>query len=86
MATSIQRPLAEYLGSTYRPDCDYVDGEVIERNVGERDHSRAQMRLSAYLFERAAELGIHVDDRGPHRSFDRQPGSVSPSFSDLLIQ
>ena len=32
-------PVEEYLRTTYRPDCDYVDGEVLERNVGEKDHS-----------------------------------------------
>jgi len=35
-------PVEEYLRTTYRPDCDYVDGEVLERNVGERDHSEMQ--------------------------------------------
>jgi Uma2 family endonuclease len=60
MATSIQTPLAEYLAAIYRPDCDFLDGEPVERNLGERDHSTAQMRLSSYLFQRAAQLGIHV--------------------------
>ena len=32
-------PVEEYLRTTYDPDCDYVDGEVLERNLGERDHS-----------------------------------------------
>ena len=26
----------EYLSTSYRPDCDYVDGEVQERNLGEK--------------------------------------------------
>jgi len=29
----------EYLHTSYDPDCDYVDGAIVERNVGERDHS-----------------------------------------------
>jgi hypothetical protein len=29
----------EYLATSYRPDCDYVDGAIEERNVGEFDHS-----------------------------------------------
>ncbi len=33
----------KYLRTIYRPDCDYIDGEVLERNVGEIDHSRLQM-------------------------------------------
>ncbi len=38
MATPVLIPVEEYLNTTYRPDCDYIDGEVIERNVGERPH------------------------------------------------
>src|SRR5580704_12261637 len=26
----------EYLASSYKPDCDYVDGHIEERNLGER--------------------------------------------------
>ena len=36
----------EYLKTTYRPDCDYIDGEVLERNVGEFKHGRLQGMLS----------------------------------------
>jgi len=27
--------LDEYLAATYRPDRDYLDGELVERNAGE---------------------------------------------------
>ena len=47
--------IEEYLRSTYRPDCDYVDGEVLERNVGERDHSRLQGEIYFYFRSRARE-------------------------------
>jgi len=50
----------EYLSSSYDPDCDYVDGEVLERNLGEYDHSRLQGVLFAYLFSREKLWGIHV--------------------------
>ncbi len=53
-------PLSEYLATTYRPDQDYLDGELKERNVGEQAHSRAQMRLAGYLFAREARLRIRV--------------------------
>ena len=36
--------MEEYLATSYRPDCDYVDGEVVERNLGEWDHSRSTNR------------------------------------------
>ena len=32
----------EYLATSYRPDREYVDGAVVERNLGEHDHSRLQ--------------------------------------------
>ena len=38
-------PLAEYLGQTYQPDCDYVEGHLQERHVGEIGHSDAQGRI-----------------------------------------
>ncbi len=53
-------PLSEYLETSYRPDCEYLDGELLERNVGEWDHSRLQMLLSSYLHSREAEWGILV--------------------------
>ena len=39
----------EYLRTTSDPDCDYVDGELLERNLGERDHSNLQGEL-IYFF------------------------------------
>jgi Uma2 family endonuclease len=50
----------EYLRTSYRPDCDFVDGEVLERNVGERDHSKLQRDLILYFGVRARRWGIHV--------------------------
>jgi Uma2 family endonuclease len=49
VSTTALISVADYLRATYDPDCDYVDGEVIERNVGERDHGKLQFEL-AYLF------------------------------------
>jgi Uma2 family endonuclease len=45
-------PVEEYLRTTYRPDCDYVDGEVLERNVGEKDHSKLQREFVYFFRER----------------------------------
>ena len=42
----------EYLRTPYSPDCDYEDGVVMERNVGELPHSWLQGALVAYLFRR----------------------------------
>jgi hypothetical protein len=35
MATSTLVPVSEYLATAYRPDCDYVDGQLQKRNLGE---------------------------------------------------
>lgn len=50
----------EYLSTAYSPDCDYVDGEVQERNMGEWDHGSAQTLLAAYFAARRREWGIKV--------------------------
>jgi Uma2 family endonuclease len=60
MAVATQISAEDYLKTTYRPDCDYVDGEVLERNFGERDHSRPQMRLIMFFGAREKEWRIVV--------------------------
>ena len=50
----------EYLSTSYRPDCDYVDGVVVERNVGEFDHARLQGAVFAYFYMRRGQWGIEV--------------------------
>jgi Uma2 family endonuclease len=35
-------PVQEYLSTVYRPDCDYIDGHIEERNLGELGHSALQ--------------------------------------------
>jgi Uma2 family endonuclease len=60
MKTAALVSVEEYLRTSYRPDCDYVDGEVLERNMGERDHSELQREFILYLGTRAKKWGIHV--------------------------
>jgi Uma2 family endonuclease len=50
----------EYLHTVYKPDCDYVDGMVLERNVGEKDHGKAQRAMLFYLHERSGQWNIFV--------------------------
>jgi len=47
MASTTLISVSEYLATSYRPDCDYVDGEVQERNVGEREHALLQAIFTA---------------------------------------
>jgi Uma2 family endonuclease len=48
-------PVEVYLATSYRPDCDYVDGEVLERNLGTFDHAFVQGLLVSLFFNHAAE-------------------------------
>jgi Uma2 family endonuclease len=50
----------EYLHTTYRPDCDYVDGFVLDRNLGQFDHSMLQMLVLVALHARAQEWNVLV--------------------------
>jgi Uma2 family endonuclease len=50
----------EYLASSFRPDCDYVDGHIEERNLGERTHSKIQGRLTVCLSRYEEMLGIEI--------------------------
>ena len=52
--------VSEYLSTSYRPDREYLEGTVTERNAGERDHSRVQTDLSTFLNVRADAWGIRV--------------------------
>jgi Uma2 family endonuclease len=50
----------EYVSKTYDPDCEYVDGTLLERNMGESDHAGIQGLLVAWLLTRRKQFGIHV--------------------------
>jgi Uma2 family endonuclease len=60
MATSTLVPLEVYLETDYRPDCDWIDGEVRERNVGEGQHSTVQTFLIGYFLQHKQVWGIRV--------------------------
>lgn len=60
MAKAILLSAEEYLRTSLSPDCDYVDGELEERNVGEFQHARIQARLTAYFFAREKQWSIVV--------------------------
>jgi Uma2 family endonuclease len=52
--------LEEYRANIYEPDCDYVDGELEERNLGERAHARLQAKITALLINRYEPAGFLV--------------------------
>lgn len=60
MSTRTLISVEEYLRSSYEPDCDFVDGEIEERNVGEWEHSTLQLRVGAYLLAQYGSTGAKV--------------------------
>ena len=61
MATATQPiTIEEYLHTSYEPDCDYVDGEVQERNLGELTHAEVQARLAQWFLNNAEEWTLRV--------------------------
>lgn len=50
MATTVHIPVSEYLRTSYEPDCDYVDGDLEERYLGEEWHSAVQGAISAIFY------------------------------------
>ena len=60
MATTTHIPLSEYLRTSFRPDREYVDGELRERNVGKFEHARIQALLTIWFGIHEREWGIIV--------------------------
>ncbi|HEY6988959.1 MAG TPA: hypothetical protein VH369_11275 [Bryobacteraceae bacterium] len=60
MSTAALVSIDEYLLTSYRPDRDLVDGQLVERNVGEHDHSDRQGALIARLRSRQRAWNIRV--------------------------
>ncbi|MGA3265034.1 MAG: Uma2 family endonuclease [Terracidiphilus sp.] len=58
MATILHIPLHEYLGISYKPDREYVDGEIRERNAGKWEHARVQWLLALWFGTHEKEWGI----------------------------
>jgi Uma2 family endonuclease len=52
--------IEQYLNTTYRPDVDYVDGHIEERNLGDTDHGKLQKRLLILLSLREEEWGVEA--------------------------
>ena len=63
--------LAEYMATSYEPDCDFVDGTLEQRNLGKWDHSNLQSAIDAYLRTRRKQWGT--------RSAVEQRVQVSPT-------
>jgi Uma2 family endonuclease len=60
MATSTRLSLSEYLKTSYRPDREYVDGELLQRNGGKWEHARLQALLAAWLRSQEKTWSVKV--------------------------
>jgi len=61
-------PVEEYLTTSYRPDCEYLEGQLLERKLGERDHSKLQREFL---------LRLHAPDKSAW-AFPEQRVQVKP--------
>lgn len=58
MSSTTLITVQEYVASSYRPDCDYIDGEVRERNLGEIEHSFLQGSIFALFWNRQRDWSV----------------------------
>ena len=58
MTNATQMSVTEYLQTSYRPDREYVDGEVRERNVGKWEHARVQWLLAGWFMNHESQWGV----------------------------
>jgi len=100
MATSSAVPVEEYLRTTYHPDMEYLEGQLVERHVGEYFHSRLQSFIIGLLLSRErerrfrvfAEQRVQVSDRPRYRIPDicvkALPHQITPILQrpDLAIE
>jgi Uma2 family endonuclease len=60
MSTKVDAPISvdEYLSTSYSPDCEYVDGAIVERNVGDWRHARAQGKIVLALGRKYPDIEV----------------------------
>lgn len=60
MASTTLVSVNDYLKTSYRPDCDFVDGRIEERNAGGHDHAAWQAALILWFGQHQQEWNIEV--------------------------
>lgn len=60
MGTTTLISVDEYLGTVYRPDCDFIDGVVRERSLGEQQHAQLQMILGAIFYNNRERWSVRA--------------------------
>jgi hypothetical protein len=46
----------EYLHTSFDPDCDFIDGQVVQRKAGKRRHGFAQAEITGWFGQRKSTL------------------------------
>ena len=61
-AVVMRSPISEneYLNSSYEPDCEFVEGSLVERNAGDREHSLLMGVVAAQLYIHRRAFGYRV--------------------------
>lgn len=58
MSSTMLVSIEEYLTTSYRPDRDFIDGELQERNLGELEHSLLQTAIVTWFWTRKDEWNV----------------------------
>lgn len=94
MGTTTLTSVESYLSAVYDPDVDYVDGALEDRNVGEKDHAKLQLKVARLLdslggYFVTIETRIRISDaryRVPDICvYDREPDEQVFTAPPLLI-
>src|ERR1700735_3523930 len=65
LSTKVLMDVDKYLHTSFDgPDCEYLDGEVVERNMGELPHGDVQGNLYRIIQRLRSRLGIRVAPEG----------------------
>jgi Uma2 family endonuclease len=94
MATSSAVPVEEYLRTTYHPDMEYLEGQLVERHVGEYFHSRLQSLIIGLLLSREperrfrvfTEQRVKVSDRPRYRIPDICAKALPHQITPILLR
>ena len=66
MGTSLLASEQEYLTTSYEPDCEYDDGELLERNAGELPHGILEAEFGGSFSRSRSEFRIPAAVEHPH--------------------
>jgi len=79
MATAALVSVEEYLATTYKPACDYVDGVLYQKPMATRKHCSIQIRLGQLV-----NIGFPGFEAGSEQTVWIRPGKYL--VPDLVVQ